>query len=352
MNIRALDIWLPAYLRQALRPRSGPQEGRPLLILVAVADHFEPFWNHADEKTALERLAVWEKRLPRLCEGMADSRGRAPQHCFFYPLEDYRPEILDRLAALRDQGLGDVEVHLHHHGESSAQLEDMLASYAELLHERHGLLRRSPDDGRPLFGFIHGNWALDNSRPDGLWCGVNDELLVLKRAGCYADFTLPSAPSRTQTRMVNSIYYAADAPLRPKSHDRGRPARAGSPPSGDLLLIQGVLTLNWRRRKLGFLPGLEDSDLGEHRPPHPDRVPDWIRFAPSVEGADQVRFIKLSCHGAPERHHHALLGEPARRLLKRLIASYDDGVRCKLRFVSCWEMAQAVHALERGEELD
>ena len=82
----------------------------------------------------------------------------------------------------------------------------------ELFAHRHGLLACDRRTGRPAYGFIHGNWALDNSRPDGRWCGVNNELDVLRETGCYADFTFPSAPSPTQPRKINSIYYAVDDP--------------------------------------------------------------------------------------------------------------------------------------------
>ncbi len=348
---RYTEIWLAPYLGQALRPRPLPQ-GRPLTLCLAVADHFEPYWLGAGEELALERLAAWERGLPQLCQGLADSRGRPPQHTFFYPLEDYRPHVLERLAALCALGLGEVEVHLHHHGETSAELEEKLAGFAELLHGRHGLLRRDPTSGRVVYGFVHGNWALDNSLPDGSWCGVNDELRVLARSGCYADFTLPAAPSPAQTRTINSIYYATDDPARPKSHDQGRPARVGQPPSGDLLMVQGVLALNWRSRKAGLLPRIENSDLSASLPPSLARLPLWLRHAPAVQGAEHVRFLKLSCHGAPEKNQPALLGPPARRFLEDLLAGHDDGRRHVLRFMTCWEMAQAIHALERGEELN
>jgi hypothetical protein len=62
-----------------------------------------------------------------------------------------------------------------------------------------------PLSSRIAYGFVHGNWALCNSRPDGDWCGVNEELTVLAQTGCYADFTFPSAPSPTQPRMVNAV---------------------------------------------------------------------------------------------------------------------------------------------------
>ena len=73
---------------------------------------------------------------------------------------------------------------------------------------------------------------------------MNNEIEILRETGCYADFTLPSAPSPTQTRKINSIYYAVDDPHRPKSHDWGidvgsrtRAVRRG------LMMIQGPLVL-------------------------------------------------------------------------------------------------------------
>ena len=53
-------------------------------------------------------------------------------------------------------------------------------------------------NGRVVFGFIHGNWALDNSRPDGKYCGLNNEITLLRDLGCYADFTMPSGASPTR----------------------------------------------------------------------------------------------------------------------------------------------------------
>lgn len=345
-----MEIWLPGYLRQALRPR--PHTKGPVTICLAVADHFEPYWAGASEDVALSRLASWERGLPALAQGLRDCRGRPPQHDFFYPVEQYQPEVLERLAALCRQGLGAVEVHLHHHGESPRELEEMLTGFAQTLHQKHGLLERDPVSGQVTYGFIHGNWSLDNSRPDGQWCGCNEEISLLGRTGCYADFTLPSAPSPTQTRMVNSIYYATDDPHRPKSHDSGVPAAVGRPPSGDLLLLQGVLALDWGRRKWGLLPRLEVSELAWHNPPNIRRLPLWLRHAPVVAGAEQVRFIKLCCHGAPEEHREALLGKPMRLFLEQLCTRYNDGRRYRLMFMTCREMIQAVHALEQGKSLE
>ncbi|MCF8034419.1 MAG: hypothetical protein K9K66_13670 [Desulfarculaceae bacterium] len=342
-----MEIWLPAYLKQRRNPR--PDDREPVQVCLAITDHWEPYWAKADDALAMARLEAWEQGWPRVTEGLADCRGRSPQHDFYYPLEDYRPEMLDRLAALCARGLGSVEVHLHHHGESSRELEDLLAGYARKLHHEHGLLERDPETGQVTYGFIHGNWALDNSLPDGSWCGRDDEISILARTGCYADFTLPSAPSPAQTRIINSIYYATDDPHRPKSHDSGDPAAVGRPPRGDLLMVQGVLALDWGRRKYGLLPHLEVSDLSWHNPPSLRRMPLWLDYAPVVRGAEKVRFIKLTCHGAPEKNQAVLLGAPMRAFLQGLVSRYNDGQRYCLKFMTSREMAQAIHRLERGE---
>ena len=101
-----------------------------------------------------------------------------------------------------------------------------ICEYCRRLTQDHGLLRQQ--DGRTVFGFIHGNWALDNSRPDGKWCGLNGEIALLRELGCYADFTMPSIPSPTQGRIVNQIYWCTNNPdNQPRSFDRGVEATAG-----------------------------------------------------------------------------------------------------------------------------
>ena len=41
-------------------------------------------------------------------------------------------------------------------------------------------------DGVIVYGFMHGNWALDNSLPNGQ-CTVNNELDILRKTGCWSD---------------------------------------------------------------------------------------------------------------------------------------------------------------------
>ena len=95
---------------------------------------------------------------------------------------------------------------LHHENDTAEHLRATLLRRKEHL-AAHGLLSRD-DLGELRYGFIHGEGALDNSAPAGRHCGVAGELGVLRETGCYADFTLPSARERTQTRSINSLYYA------------------------------------------------------------------------------------------------------------------------------------------------
>src|ERR1700719_3055913 len=245
---RGLDAWLFSYLA-GWRKRGLPGRGDAAHLLLCIADHYEPKRGNATAAVADERIQYWVDNYPRLLGNFRDSDGRAPRHTFFYPQDEYEPRQVDGLASLCKAGYGEVEVHLHHDNDTAEGLRRKLESFKQILAERHGLLSRQRSTGQLAYGFIHGNWALDNSRPDGRMCGVNNELDVLRETGCYADFTMPSCPSPCQTRKINSIYYAIDDPQRPKSHDTGVDVGTAARPDNALLLIQGPLVLSWKRRK-------------------------------------------------------------------------------------------------------
>jgi hypothetical protein len=343
-TIRGLS---PQALVRLARQRShSPQQ--PVTALICIADHYEPLRGGATTTMARERVARWVRGYPELALSFADSRGRPPQHTFFYPAEEYQPVLLDALAGICRQGLGDVEVHLHHDRDTSDGLREKLLTFAAALHDDHGLLARD-DAGRISYGFIHGNWALDNSRPDGRWCGVNDEISVLLETGCYADFTMPSAPAPCQTRTINSIYYAHDDPARPKSHDVGTSAQVGvNAPRDALLMIQGPLSLDWSRRKHGFLPAIENGELTGIRPPTLSRLANWLGASACVSGRPDLRFVKLHTHGAWEANTNMLLGEPMRAFHAALRAFADAHDWFRYYYVTARELAAAVHALERS----
>lgn len=342
--LRTLHLWLPGCAARRLREIPASHASRITRIWVTFADHFEPWWRRADDRMALERVRRWVKGWPRIARRFADRSGRPPCYTFFYPEEQYHPAALDALSRLAETGIADVEVHLHHHADTEASFEDRLGGFVDRLQTSHGLLRRDDDGIR--FGFIHGNWALDNSLPGGRFCGLNNEIALLRRLGCYADFTLPAAPSPAQTRMVNTIYWAADDPDRPKSHDRGVPLTANGPVAGDLLMIPGPLALNLREWRRPQVPRIEVGELAGHARPTRHRVTLWKRAAPRIGGD---LFLKLFAHGAPEKNAGPLLGDDGvlERTLRYLV--YDcrrSGT--ELFFVSAWHMWTAIDAIRRG----
>jgi len=333
--LRTIPPWLPGLLLARFRLRRHVRT-----LWIAVCDHFEPLWRRADGGQAAERVILWRRQWPAIAARHIDSAGRPPQYTFFYPEEEYRPGLLDPLAELTRSGVGDVEVHLHHDRDTADGFRERVSRFVDALTRNHGLLRMSA--GKAAFGFIHGNWALDNARPDGRWCGLNNEITLLKELGCYADFTLPAAPDPSQAGLVNEIYDVTDDPDRPRSHARGTPVRRGTP-RRDLTLITGPLGITFAGRHR-LRPYLETGELAHYARPTTRRVSSWLSLAPRIE---RHAFVKLFAHGAQEANSAALLGGG----LDEMFSALTDVCRARLielRFVTAWEMWRVVEDLRAG----
>ncbi len=368
---KSLDKWLPGYLRAlASRPRRAD---RPVHLFLAICDHFEPLGPADRLGLDYGRACVrrWQDEYGRLFGQFRDADKRPPQHTFFYPADQYQEELVEGVATLCDQGFGEVEIHLHHRNDTAATLRDLLTNYRDRLRQEHGLLgsrkhsafniqlSASPPhpssltphpSAFPAYAFIHGNWALCNSRPDGDWCGVDEELAVLLETGCYADLTMPSAPSATQSRMVNSIYYACDRPGRKRGHDYGRPVqRGGRQEENELLLVQGPLALNWQARKWGMLPRIECADLSAAAKPSAARLDLWLRQHIHVAGKPDWIFVKLHTHGCLPRNADMLLGPTMVGLHAELQARQQLNA-FHLHYLTAREMANVIKAAEAGAD--
>jgi hypothetical protein len=335
---RNMQYWIGSYLSWSIGRmfrRTPPRKH----VYFCFVDHYEPYGGSNDKARADERVRRWLDGYPAVARRHVDSFGKHPKHTYFYPIEEYDPQLLDQLKQMCDEGFGDVEVHLHHDNDTADNLRRTIGNYVDLLQKRHQLLHRDAH-GKPVYAFIHGNWALDNSRPDGRWCGVDNELDVLVETGCYADMTMPSAPSDTQTGKINSIYFARGCSGQRKSHDTGRDVevgRWGDP--GELLLVQGPLTLNWREAKYGVIPKIESAELSFDAPPTPHRVDLWGRCGISVKGAEEHVFIKVHTHGATESSMKMLFELGGfDRLWTELELRYRDAKDCSLHYVTAWEM--------------
>ncbi|MCA9076399.1 MAG: hypothetical protein KDA93_15330 [Planctomycetaceae bacterium] len=350
---RDMQHWWGAYLSPNTcsgRLSTRLTDDEPVHVFIAVCDHYEPEFGRPSKDVSIARVDRWVNDYPERFGEFRDFDGRPPQHTYFFPQDEYAPEYLDRLAEVCAAGFGDVEVHLHHDGDTPESLREKLEEFKETLHHKHGLLRRDPETGEIVYGFIHGNWALCNSRLDGRWCGVDQELTVLLETGCYADFTMPSAPSETQTSTMNSIYYAQDKYGRNKSHDTGIRATVGrTSPESHLLMIQGPLLFDWSSRKFGVIPRIENGDIHHGMSANWDRMQAWLKAGVHVAGRPNWKFVKLFTHGCNERNLETMLGPEMLAFHAELARQAELDRRFRYHYVTAWEMAQLVHQAEANE---
>jgi hypothetical protein len=338
---RHAEIWLMPYLMDRLRKSTQPKKTKR--AWVAITDHYEPLGKDGNVETARRRVAQWRDKWPRIADdARRDAAGQRPQYSFFYPQEAYRRDLLDGIAELVRLGVGDVEVHLHHDNEQRDSFIEKVTEFCRRLRDDHGLLRQR--DGRTVFGFIHGNWALDNSRPDGRFCGLNGEIALLRDLGCYADFTMPAIPEAPQGRIVNQIYWCTNNPEnRPKSFDHGVEATVGGGRRGDLLMITGPVGLRFDER---LLPRVETGEIAGYDLPTISRVRRWFDLAPCI--GDDL-FLKLYTHGAQDRNLEPLLNCGLGSLFGWL-AEEADRRGIEVHWATAWQMYQATDALVHGRK--
>jgi len=346
MRIKNISLWLPAYLEGIMHRRRMQSFRRRNLvhIIFFVCDHYEPRHGASSAEQPARRVAQWREGYAALQDYCLQKHGSRPVHSWFYP-PHHGYEHLPALADFVLAGLGEVELHYHHRNDTTATLRAALREALDNFH-RAGLLLQegAPPGGR--FGFIHGDWALDNA--GGKYCGVNDELSLLQELGCWGDMTMPSS-EECQTRKINSIYYAVDDPQRPKSHDRGTDAQVGRAGQPGLWLLQGPLGINWRAP--GY-PRIENASLTTYNWGRPDRVMVWERCHIHVKGRPEWLFIKLHTHGAIEKDFDGLFGERARQLHDLLATQYNDGRRYRLHYVTAREAYNIARAAEAGADGD
>lgn len=344
-----LDRWGPGYLRHLADRARAPKVEGTRHLLFAFCDHYEPEWRKPSEAVAVGRVKRWHERYPELLARFVDADGRGPQHSFFFPGEEYAPAYFDLLEDLIRQGGGEVELHLHHDGDTAAILRDKITRYLGIYAERGHFART---DGRIRYAFIHGNWCLANSRPDGRWCGVDEELPLLFDTGCYADMTFPSVPDVSQPGIVNQIYWPTGDLARRRAHESGERARVGKSYDDRLLMITGpmAVALDPAQKRLR----IESTGVTAHDPATAFRVKLWVDQNICVAGRPEWVFVKVYTHGAPDEQGESLLG-PDGVAMHEALARYNDGQRWKLHYVTAREMyniAKAATAGERGDPND
>jgi len=341
------DYWFPSYARDLVQGRYGSPEQTEHLFLL-MCDHWEP----GRGAEGLTRADHWLDAFESIADEHRDTQGRIFQYSWFYPIDNLEPAVLDRLADSVFEGYGEIEVHWHHrHDDSASFARDLSAALPEFT--RVGALISEPDI-QPRFAFIHGNWTLDNSGAPRL-CGISDEISILQRHGCYADFTFPALGTSAQPSTINRVFYALDT-SRPKSYEENPVlARAGRDGTG-LMLIPGPLGLDFRNPlvliEYAALDDAEGTGLtGKLGKPEefadyfrPHRVDLWNRLGVGVEGVPEWVFVKIHAHGV--QHRDIVLGGEMDAMLTA-VEDYCRKRQIQLHYVTAREAFNLVKAAEK-----
>jgi hypothetical protein len=332
---RGYTMFFRDYVRWLVTPAHA--SSGPTHVFVLFVDHFEPDYDAA-------RVKRWRVRYEALAARHHDAVGRSPQHTFFYPAEQAQREIFSELRELTQAGLGEVELHFHHDFDTAATLRPKLESgIAEM--QRYGFLLTTRGETR--FGFIHGNWGLDNA--DGPWlCGVSDELTLLRRLGCYGDFTFPSVYDWAQPPLINRIYAAKDDE-RPKSYSDAWPLAELDRSSSSLMIFEGPLIFSPSLNIKHLFLDLDDGNIHAAVPASPRRADNWVRANVHVPERPDWVFIKLFAHGiSTADDEEAVLGPAFDRTLSYLEKRYNDGRQYRLRYITAREAYNLAHAAGLG----
>jgi hypothetical protein len=204
--------------------------------------------------------------------------------------------------------------------------------------------------GSPMYAFVHGNLALGNSA-GGRFCGVDSEMEILAGTGCYADFTLPSAPDQSQVPRLNAIYQCGHPLNEARPHRSGPSLRIGDRNPQLPLLFTGPLVFNWRRRVKGLpVPRLDDGTLAGNYTIDAARFAQWMGARIGIVGKPDWVFIKLYCHGFFPQDESAMIGEEARRGLEALLELSEQTRRFKIHFATAREAFNIAMAAAAGQE--
>ncbi|MDH5424030.1 MAG: hypothetical protein OEY29_03425 [Gammaproteobacteria bacterium] len=345
---RNIHLWISAYIKYRLKQSLKFNPKKHKHVVFCFADHYEPRHGKVDESTEHKRVDYWLQNYPGMATPFRDSDGNHPKHTFFFPEEEYRPEHINKLSSLCKQGFGEVEVHLHHDNDTPEGLRSKLTNFTNILHNDHGMLGIDKRDNRVKYAFIHGNWALNNSRPDGHWCGVDNEHDILLETGCYADLTMPSAPSDTQTSKINSIYYSSPYNGTAKCHDTGEDVHVGMNESDNLLMIQGPLMLNWGKLSHPHLPPkIENGEFDYTNTPTAERIKLWLKSAIHVTGKGDWIYIKIHSHGADELNSKTILGS-ASTTMHKILHDLCMNTNTSLHYASSRELYNIIMAAKEG----
>lgn len=316
-------------------------------VVITIANHFEPGWSPngvLDHRVQIKRLRAYRHMAREIGDAVRDADGTKFRHTNFYPAEQYHPEILELLAEMQADGLGETEVHLHHgvdRPDTAENLRNVLVDFRDTLAEKHKLLSTN-GDGQPKYAFVHGNLALGNSC-GGRFCGVDNEMEVLQDTGCYVDMTLPSAPDQSQVGVINRIYECGLPLSSSTPHRRARPPLSNGKGPQLPLIFQGPLVLRWTPR-----PRIDDGALTASQGLGRSRFDRWLSANVTACGRSDIVFVKLYCHGFFDGDQPACIGEEAKAFFGELVNESAKSGRAQIHFATAREAFNIAMAAIEG----
>jgi hypothetical protein len=333
--VRNYHLFLADYVRWTFTP--APRHAGLTHVFFMYVDHFEP----GKDIARTERFAA---RYEALARRHKDGDGRIPQRTWFYPAEQPIDANMLRLQKLVRDGYGEVELHLHHDNDTPASLEKELTDGIAYF-QRFGFLKTV--DGQTRFAFVHGNYGLDNGN-GAAFCGVNTELRMLKKLGCYVDHTFPALWREAQPPFVNAIYETVDDD-GPRSYKRRLPPDALGTGDMTMFLAPLVLVPSWNPRRL-FLE-VEDANIHSTVPLTTARADQWIKANIHVPQKPEWVFVRAYGHGAmSDADEEETLGPRFDAVLTHLESRYNDGTRYKLHYVTVREAYNLARAAAAGQQ--
>ena len=329
---------------------SDHNQNGPTHYIFVVANHFEP----GVGKEAAGPVNRWCKLAARTGRSVLDHDGTPFRHTYFFPAEQYDYASIEKLCALQSDGLGELEIHLHHGvqaPDNALNTRRMLEWFRDTLAYKHHSLSIDESSPSPRYAFVHGNTALANSA-GGRNCGVDSEMEVLAATGCYADFTLPSAPDQSQVPKINAIYQCGNPLDHARPHRSGPDLKVGDKPILPII-INGPLVFDWTRRVRGLpVPRIDDGALAGNYPLKMDRFRRWQSAQIGVKGRPDWVFIKLYCHAFFEHDQQAMMGDEMRNFMPEILELGEKTGRFKIHFASAREVFNMVCAALDGKEGD
>lgn len=337
--VRKHYIWAAAYVQWRIS-KPVVAATAPKHLMFFYTDHFEP-------KFEMERFARWERDFPALSQRHRDHSGRTFQMTWFYPGEQKIDSNLAGLKRLVEAGYGEVEFHHHHRNEKSYRALERGFEDAIRHMQRFGFLRTI--NGQTRFGFIHGNFGLDNAKGSE-WCGVAEELKLLRSLGAYAEFSFPAMWESSQPPVVNRIYEAADDE-EPKSYARAFPFQAA--PSSRLPMFTGPLVVFPVLDPRRSFYRIEDGNIHPSVPSSARRVDMWVWSDIHVPQRPEWVFVKVWGHAASsDEETNDVLSGSFDRALTHLEKEYNDRKRYTLHYVTAREAYNVARAAAAGKSGD